>query len=99
MSEIIRDGSVAVGTTAVLLSFQKLEGQRTSVAITNTSTAGQILTLGWGHPPTPGAGLVISPYGSWSESVDSAFIPSNLEIWGIMSAAAGTIAIQERIRS
>jgi hypothetical protein len=99
MSEIIRDSSVAVGTTAVLLSFQKTEGQRTSLAITNTSTAGQIITLGWGHVPTAGAGIVLSPYGSWSESVDSAFIPSNLEIWAISSAASGTIGIQERIRS
>lgn len=99
MEENIREESIAVeDTPSILISLDKREGQRTSLAITNTSTAGQIITLAWGHPAVAGVGIVLPPYGAWSESVDSAFIPSNKDIWAISSAASGSIAIQERIR-
>jgi len=99
MAENIRNATIAVGTSPVLVAPQLLEGQRTTIAITNTSTAGQIITLSWGEETIAGIGIVLSAYGSWSESVDAVFIPSNMNIWAVSSAIDGSISIQERIRS
>ena len=94
----IRNAAVGVGTTAVQLALALQIGQRKSLVITNTSTGGQIITIATGaQAPTALAGIVLYPGGSWSESLDSSFVPSNLEFWGIASAANGTVAIQERI--
>jgi len=96
--ENIRNANVAVGTSAVLVSPQLLQGQRQVITLVNTSTAGQIITLSWGQEASALSGIVLTAYGSWSESIDSAFIPSNANIWAISSAANGTLAIQERVR-
>jgi len=94
----IRNTAVSVGTTAVQLALKLAIGQRKSLVITNTSTGGQIITIATGESGVTALnGLVLYPGGSWSESLDSAFIPSNLEYWGISSAASGSVAIQERI--
>jgi len=94
----IRNAAVAVGVTAVQAALQVQTGQRKSLVITNTSTSGQIITIATGEQAvTSLAGIVLYPGGSWSESLDSAYVPSNLEYWAISSAASGTIAIQERI--
>lgn len=94
----IRNAAVAVGTTAVQLALKLETGQRKSLVITNTSTGGQIITIATGQSGVQAlAGIVLYPGGSWSESLDSSFIPSNLEFWAIASAAAGSVAIQERI--
>jgi len=94
----IRNASIAVGTTGVLVAPQLYEGQRTSLVLTNTSTGGQIITIQTGEQAqTAGAGIILYPGGSWSESIDSSFIPSNLEFWAIASAADGILAIQERV--
>ena len=99
MTDRIRNASLAVGTTGVIIAPQLFEGQRSVLVITNTSTAGQIITLQTGEQAQAGgAGIILYPAGSWSESIDSAFMPSNLEYWAVASAAAGTIAIQERIK-
>jgi len=96
----IRNASVVVGTTPVKICEQLLEGQRTSLAITNTSTAGQTITIQTGQQAGQTlAGIVLYPAGSWSESIDSAFIPSNLEFWAVASGASGALAIQERVKA
>jgi len=95
----IRNASIAVGTTGVLVAPQLYEGQRTCLVITNTSTTGQVITIQTGEQAqTAGAGIVLYAGGSWSEAIDASFIPSNLEFWAISSAADGVLAIQERVR-
>ena len=98
-NEQIRNEAVTIGTTQVTISPQLLRGQRNLVAITNTSTGGQIISLSFGSEASPLKGAVLYPAGSWSESVDSSFIPTNEKIAAVSSAAGGTIAIHERIRS
>lgn len=94
----VRNASITVGTSAVLISEKLQLGQRKALTLTNTSTAGQIITITFAQYPTAtGAGIVLYPAGSWSESLDSAFIPNNGEIWAISSGANGTLAVHERI--
>lgn len=99
MSEdIIRNAAVAVGTSAVQVAPQLVSGQRTALTFINTSTGGQIITIQWGQQGTAtGQGIVLYPAGSWSESYDGYFTPSNLDVWAVGSAASGTLAIQERV--
>lgn len=96
-NERMRNASASVGTTAVIVSPKLQYGQRKAIVITNTSTGGQIITLSWENQAQSNIGVVLYPAGSWSESLDSAFVPSNTEIWAISSAASGTIAIHERV--
>ena len=99
MAENVRNASQTIGTTALIVSPELLEGERNVIAITNTSTAGQIISISWGSTATALTGAVLYPAGSWSESIDTAFRPSQLAIWAVSSAAGGTIAIEERILS
>lgn len=96
--DTIRDGTVSVGTTSVLLSPFQAGALRKALVITNTSTGGQAIYLGWGNPAIVGSGIALMANGSsWTESIDSAYVPSIQDIWAVSSGAGGTVAIQERI--
>lgn len=95
-NQIVRNESVTVGTSSVSISSQVAVGQRYAISITNVSTGGQVITLSWQTPAQVNQGVVLTPNGNWSESVDSAFIPLNTEIFAIASAAGAQVAIQER---
>lgn len=95
----VRQTSVTVGTSAIQVAGLLNSGQRTALTFINTSTGGQVITLNWGaQGTTAGAGIVLYPAGSWSESYDGFFVPLNLDVYAIGSAAGGTLAIQERVR-
>lgn len=97
--DTIRSGSVAVGTSAVLLSPNMVDtAVRKTLVITNTSTAGQIIYLGFGQEAQAGTGIpLISAGSSWTESIDSSYVPSSWDIWAVSSGANGSVAIHERI--
>lgn len=97
--DTIRSASVSVGTSAVLLSPNLLDTElRKVLVITNTSTAGQIIYLNWGQEASVGTGIpLVSSGSSWTESIDSSYVPSTKDIWAISSGADGSIAIQERL--
>jgi len=98
-AEIPRNVSIAVGTSAVLISPQLQYGQRKALALTNSSTGGQIIYIYWGQQPISAAGGVpLYPTGgSWSESVDSVFVPLSCEVWAIGSAVSGILSVHERV--
>lgn len=96
--ENIVNKSVVVGTASVLISPQLIEGQRNAIAIINTSTGGQTISITWGEPPAAGKGVVLAAGQSWNESRDNAFTPSCLPIYVISSAALGAVAVMDRIR-
>jgi hypothetical protein len=97
MVQIIRNEQVTVGTTSTSVSAAPTAGQRYALSIVNTSTGGQTITLSWQTQAQANAGVVLYPAGTHSESVDSAFIPLNTEIFAISSAAGGSLSIHERI--
>jgi len=94
--ENIRNSNVTVGTAVVLISPPLIVGQVNTLVFVNTSTAGQIITLSLGKEASALAGIVLYPAGSWSETVDSSFIPSNEKWTAISSAAGGTLAVHSR---
>ena len=99
MGENIRNGTQTIGTTAVIVVPPLMRGQRTALTIINTSTAGQTISRSLGEEAVAGNSIVLYPGGSWSESRDSVFVPSNERVWAIASAAAATIAIHERVKA
>lgn len=97
MTQIIRNEQVTVGTSNTSVSSSITSGQRYSFTAVNTSTGGQVITLSWQTQASVNQGIVLYPGGSWSESVDSAFIPLNTEIFAVSSAAGGSLSIHERV--
>jgi len=100
MVERLRNVSVAVGTANVQMAEEIFgDALRTVLVVTNTSTAGQIITLSPDKDATVGEGIVLYPTGSWMESIDNKFTPTQKRIFAKASAAAGTLAVHERITS
>lgn len=91
-----RDATVTVGTTSVLVADERRPKQRQALILTNTSTAGQIISVNWGGSAVVGRGIVLYPGGTYSESVDNAYTPSFRMIQAIASAASGTLAVHEQ---
>jgi hypothetical protein len=100
VGESIRNSTLAVGTDSVLVSEALIgNAQRKILTITNVSGAAQVIYLSFGDEARVGYGIPIWPTGAWSESMDSAFLPTNERVFAVASAAAGAIAIHERILS
>lgn len=98
LNEAIRNASVTIGTSAVDVCPPVDFGVVKVRTFTNTSTGGQVITLTWGQGnPTALSGIVLYPAGSCSESIDNAFVPSNVRVMGIASAAGATLAVHERV--
>jgi len=98
--EDVRNANIAVTTTQSLAAPLVHVGQRSLIVFTNTSTAGETITISVGKEATTLAGIVLTGFGSsWSESIDSGFQPSNLEYYVVASAVTATCAIHERIRA
>lgn len=93
-----RNKAVTVGTTSVEVSRQISVGQVISRVYTNASSAGQVISLAWGEPAVANSGMVLYPQGSWSETIDVAYIPSSDAVNAIASAAGGVLAVAERQR-
>ncbi len=99
MVEQVRNATITIGTTSQIISTELLAKQRRVFVVTNTSTGGQTITLSWGQEAAAGNGIVLTPMGSWSESVDTAFSPSPLQIYAVSSAASGQVSIHERVET
>lgn len=97
MSEQVRNAAMTIGTTSTIVSTNLLEKQRRVLVLINTSIGGQTITLSWGQEAVANQGIVLTPNGSWSESIDSVFVPNELQIYGVSSAAGGTLSIHERV--
>ena len=91
--ENITQKSVVVTTASQQLSPA---GARLELIITNTSTAGQNLTLRFGGPAVAGAGIFLVPYSTYYVDASSGFTPTQQEIYVISSAAAGSVSLFER---
>lgn len=92
-----RNVTVTVGTSNTLLSEDCYQ-QRVVFVATNTSTAGQKVSISIGEQATYGNGIVLSPGGVYQDTMDGQYKPSNQQINAISDGAGATIAIQERIQ-
>jgi len=91
--ENVRNENKAIGTTPLLVSPAR---PRRELVITNTSSAAQAITLGFGSVPSNKVGVYLLPYSSYYASATDGFIVWEGEIWAISDAAAGAISIFER---
>lgn len=96
MVTALRNITVTVGTSAVEVVQELQNTQREALAIVNTSTAGQIIYLSFGQDAVVGQGIALYPAGSWSESIDNNFIPTNKRVSAVASAASGSVSVHER---
>lgn len=93
-----RDAVVTVGASSTELSPEVgISGQRRVITITNASTGGQVIRITFGKEGDGSIGIILYPTGSWSESIDSAYRPTNLRICAYANAAGGTVNIHERV--
>ena len=72
-------------------------GTRSSIIIINTSPAAQVISLSIDAEAKAGEGIVLNAGGSWQDSRDGNYWPTQKLISAISSAAGGTLAIQERL--
>lgn len=98
MGENILSKTQTITATSTVVLPVLRQGQRTALIVTNISTGGQTVTLNWGGEATANNGVVLYPGGTWSESRDAAFIPSNKDVWAVASGAGATIAVHERVQ-
>lgn len=92
-----RNAKATIGTSSVRIAEECFQ-ERTFISVINTSTGGQIISIGVGEEASPLAGIVLYPGGSWNENKsDSSDRITNEALNAISSAAGGTIAIRETI--
>lgn len=91
--------SVSVGTSLVTLSEQKslLQSQRVRLIITNTSTAGQIISIAADGEAVAGSGLVLYPGGSQSWEVQANLQITQSRITAIADAVSGSVSVYEEV--
>jgi len=94
-----RNEVLAVGVTPVLVSRAPVSLKRKNITITNTSAGGQKITIHKGIGlAVSGAGIVISPTGSFSDATineNSKCYQGTISV--ISDLAAGQISISEEM--
>ena len=92
-----RQQNITVGQTSVEVCREVTPGQqRTWLTILNNSPTGQIISLSFGGEAVAGTGTVLSIGAAHNEVIDAVFVPQNLRVTAISSAASGVVSIQER---
>jgi len=93
-----RNEALTVGTTAVVVSVEKNNNnaRRESIILINNSTGAQVITISIDAEAVAGQGIVLRPGGSWQDSRDGGYQPTQRLITAISDLAAGTLAVQER---
>jgi len=96
-NKVINGTQKIIGTTASVISQPVFNGQRAVLALTNISTAGQVISVGVLSQAKAGQGIVLQPLDRYVESQDAGYSPSNEQVTAISSGAGGVLAIQEVI--
>jgi len=99
-NEINRNVSIDVGTDNTVLCDTRntLVNRRIFFSIINISTAGQEISISVSDEAGANKGIVLDVGGSYVESRDSNFEPTNNRICAVSSAASGKVAVCERLQ-
>jgi hypothetical protein len=98
MARQFRNESVAVDTTSIQIApLLAKEGEREVIVIKNTSTGGQKITISIHATAIAGAGIVLNPNETWTESIESTYKPAKEDYNVISDGAGGQIAFFERL--
>lgn len=95
MADLTRNSAVSVGATSVLVSEAK---EREELIITNTSTAGQNITLLLGEGEAVSTyGVYLAPFSTYFSSKSAGFMPFQGRISAISDAVGGALSVFERM--
>lgn len=97
--EVVKNITITVGTTPVAVSEEQdgFTSVRSVITLTNISTAGQVISVSAGDEAVANRGIVLSPGGSYSDSMDSGYKPTQRRITAVSSGAGGSVAVHERV--
>lgn len=98
-SEPVRNESVTVGTTSLIVSEQRVQpNKRKVIVIRNISAdAAMIITVNMGYQSaTNNTGIVLKQFESFTESTDSGYECYQDQISAICAVAGGNLSIFER---
>jgi len=90
---------MTVGTSSTVISTEQTYSKRILFSLINISTGGQTISVAFGEEAVAGQGIVLAPGGSYTESRDPSFNPTNEQINAVSSAAGGTLSTMERIET
>ena len=98
-NRLINNASITVNATSTEISkaLYGAEGKRIVLALTNTSTAGEVISIAIGQEAVAGKGIVLGQGASYVASMDGSYIPPQDMVKAIESAGTGTLAIYEEI--
>jgi len=88
--------TVSVGTTQVLVLDSPGANTRTDIVITNTSSAGQVISLAIGADAVASSGIVLQPTASIAFSRSQDYEVPQEQIRAVASAANGSVAVWVR---
>jgi Zn-dependent alcohol dehydrogenase len=99
MQELNKNELKTVNDTAIVVSIEKDNENvsREGIIIINTSTSGQVITLGIDSEAISEAGIVLYQGGSWQDSAEGGYKPTQKMITAISNAVGGQLSIQERL--
>jgi len=99
MMETSRNEVETIGTTAEVVSIEKnnANGRRVAIILMNNSTGGQHISLAIDAEAMDGKGIHLIPGGSWSDTMDGGYYPTQKQISAVADGAGATLVIYERI--
>jgi len=97
--ETHRNENLTVGTSPVVVSIEKanVNGRRVGIILMNNSTGGQHISLGIDTEAVDGKGIHLIPSGSWADTMDGNYYPTQKQITAVSDLAGAVLVIYERI--
>ena len=97
--DLTRNANATIGVTSSVIA-QACFQERVLITVVNTSSAGQVVSLGIGQEAVAGAGIVLYPGGVYTENKsDKSDLITQDQLNAIADVAGATIAITERVRT
>jgi len=93
-----RNTAVTVGTSVVEIAADLYDNERIQISIVNISTAGQKVYLAIDEEAVASSGIPLNVGGSYSESEDAGYHPTQRRITAIADGAGALLAIHERVK-
>jgi len=91
----IRNTSQTIATTNTMISPALYGNKRIVLVVTNTSTAGEVISIAVGQEAVAGKGIVLNQNDKLAMSSDSGYAPPLEQINAIASAATATLSVYE----
>lgn len=100
--ESMNSFEATIGTDTSLVSEEKAgTAKRKVITLTNTdrNATGGVIYLNFDAEAVVGQGIPLYPTGTWSETIDNRYNPTNKRVFAIASIANTTLAVHERVEA